>query len=47
MPTELPNERALREPGAMQLDPAGEGVLVVAFSAANSCWGCFGGAAFA
>jgi PRC-barrel domain len=28
MPTELPNERALREPGAMQLDPAGEGIAI-------------------
>ena len=28
MPTELPNERALREPGAMQLDPSGEGIAI-------------------
>ena len=26
MPTELPNERAIRAPGSMELDPAGEGV---------------------
>lgn len=26
MPTELPNERALRPPGSMELDPSGEGV---------------------
>lgn len=26
MPTQLPNERHLREPGAMELDPSGEGV---------------------
>ena len=26
MPTELPNERAIRAPGTMELDPAGEGV---------------------
>ena len=26
MPTELPNERALREPGSMELDPSGEGI---------------------
>ena len=28
MPTELPNERALRAPGSMELDPAGEGVAI-------------------
>src|SRR5918998_5327395 len=28
MPTELPNERAIRQPGAMQLDPSGEGVAI-------------------
>ena len=28
MPTELPNERALREPGSIALDPTGEGVAV-------------------
>jgi hypothetical protein len=28
MPTELPNERALREPGSMELDPHGEGVAI-------------------
>jgi hypothetical protein len=26
MPTELPNERALRQPGSMELDPTGEGL---------------------
>ena len=26
MPTQLPNERHLREPGAMELDPSGEGI---------------------
>ena len=26
MPTELPNERAFRPPGSMELDPSGEGV---------------------
>ena len=26
MPTELPNERALRQPGSMELDPSGDGV---------------------
>lgn len=26
MPTEMPNERAMRAPGTMELDPAGEGV---------------------
>jgi len=26
MPTELPNERAFRSPGSMELDPSGEGV---------------------
>jgi hypothetical protein len=28
MPTRLPNERTLREPGAMELDPAGEGLAI-------------------
>jgi hypothetical protein len=28
MPTQLPNERSLREPGSMELDPSGEGVAV-------------------
>ena len=28
MPTELPNERAVREPGSMQLDPSGEGIAI-------------------
>ncbi|GJD53620.1 hypothetical protein OPKNFCMD_6397 [Methylobacterium crusticola] len=28
MPTELPNERALREPGSMELDPTGDGLAV-------------------
>src|SRR5688500_19873606 len=28
MPTELPNERALREPGSMQLDPSGDGIAI-------------------
>lgn len=28
MPTTLPNERSLREPGSMQLDPSAEGVAV-------------------
>jgi hypothetical protein len=28
MPTELPTERALREPGSMQLDPSGDGVSI-------------------
>lgn len=28
MPTELPNERAIREPGSMQLDPSGEGIAI-------------------
>ncbi|MGY2051604.1 PRC-barrel domain-containing protein [Methylobacterium sp. JK268] len=26
MPTELPNERSLRAPGSMELDPTGEGI---------------------
>lgn len=28
MPTELPNERSLREPGAMMLDPSADGIAV-------------------
>lgn len=28
MPTELPNERTLRESGSMRLDPGGEGVAI-------------------
>lgn len=28
MPTELPNERSVRAPGSMELDPSGEGVAV-------------------
>jgi hypothetical protein len=28
MPTELPNERALRDPGSMQLDPSGDGIAI-------------------
>src|SRR5918997_4750077 len=28
MPTELPNERAFREPGSIQLDPSGEGIAI-------------------
>ncbi len=28
MPTELPNERSLRAPGTMELDPSGEGVAL-------------------
>lgn len=28
MPTGLPNERAIRESGSMQLDPSGEGVAI-------------------
>jgi hypothetical protein len=28
MPTELPNERTLRAPGTMELDPSGEGVAI-------------------
>jgi hypothetical protein len=28
MPTELPNEHTIREPGGMQLDPQGEGVAI-------------------
>jgi hypothetical protein len=28
MPTRLPNERSLREPGSMELDPSGEGIAV-------------------
>ena len=28
MPTELPNERAVREPGSIQLDPSGEGIAI-------------------
>ncbi len=28
MPTELPNERTLREPGTMELDPSAEGVAI-------------------
>jgi hypothetical protein len=28
MPTELPNERAIRAPGSMELDPTGEGVAL-------------------
>jgi hypothetical protein len=28
MPTELPNERSIREPGSMELDPSGEGVAI-------------------
>ena len=28
MPTELPNERQLRAPGSMELDPSGEGIAV-------------------
>jgi hypothetical protein len=28
MPTQLPNERQLREPGSLELDPSGEGVAV-------------------
>lgn len=26
MPTEMPNERAIRKPGSMELDPTGEGL---------------------
>ncbi len=28
MPTQLPNERQLREPGTVELDPSGEGVAI-------------------
>ncbi|MPR11611.1 PRC-barrel domain-containing protein [Microvirga tunisiensis] len=28
MPTQLPNERQLREPGSMELDPSGEGIAI-------------------
>ncbi|ANY79599.1 photosystem reaction center subunit H [Microvirga ossetica] len=28
MPTKLPNEREMRQPGSMELDPAGEGVAI-------------------
>ncbi|WP_407519211.1 PRC-barrel domain-containing protein [Methylobacterium oryzisoli] len=28
MPTELPNERSIRPPGSMELDPSGEGVAL-------------------
>jgi len=28
MPTQLPNERRLREPGSMELDPSGESVAI-------------------
>jgi len=28
MPTELPGERRIREPGSMELDPGGEGVAI-------------------
>ncbi|AWN46301.1 photosystem reaction center subunit H [Methylobacterium terrae] len=28
MPTELPNERPLREPGTMELDPSGDGIAL-------------------
>ena len=28
MPTELPNERTLRQPGSMELDPGAEGVAI-------------------
>lgn len=28
MPTQLPNERRLREPGSLELDPSGEGIAV-------------------
>jgi hypothetical protein len=28
MPTDLPNERAIRKPGTMELDPGGEGVAI-------------------
>lgn len=28
MPTELPNERHLRQPGSMELDPSGDGVAL-------------------
>jgi hypothetical protein len=28
MPTQLPNERSLRQPGSMELDPSGEGIAV-------------------
>ncbi|MBA9065205.1 MULTISPECIES: PRC-barrel domain-containing protein [Methylobacterium] len=28
MPTDLPNERALRKPGTLELDPAGEGIAI-------------------
>ena len=28
MPTELPNERTIRAPGSMELDPTGEGVAI-------------------
>ena len=28
MPTELPNERSIRKPGSMELDPSGEGVAI-------------------
>ncbi|WP_238184487.1 PRC-barrel domain-containing protein, partial [Methylobacterium trifolii] len=28
MPTDLPNERSLRKPGTMELDPSGEGIAI-------------------
>jgi len=28
MPTDLPNERALRKPGTLELDPTGEGIAI-------------------
>jgi hypothetical protein len=28
MPTKLPDERQIREPGSMELDPSGEGVAI-------------------
>ncbi len=28
MPTDLPNERAVRKPGTLELDPAGEGIAI-------------------
>ncbi|MBL7309526.1 PRC-barrel domain-containing protein, partial [Escherichia coli] len=28
MPTDLPNERTLREPGTLELDPTGEGMAI-------------------
>ena len=28
MPTKLPDERQIREPGSLELDPSGEGVAI-------------------